>query len=140
METTRPTRRVSSPTVVVVVVVVVAIALVYSWVASGLRPFSHPMAVAVSIPLVLAGIAILRSRRRLDAARNAGEPVTRRGTRVWLVLIVALFAWELISYRLSPRVDHPTLSSIADAVMGTHPGRFAMFVAWLAAGSWLFRR
>jgi hypothetical protein len=135
MEATRRARRVSWP-----VVAVVAVALVYSWIASGLRPFTHPMAVMVSIPLVIAGIALLRSRRRLDAAAEAGEDVTRRGTSVWVVLVAVLLAWELISYRLSPRVDHPTLSSIADAFMEVRPRRFALFVAWLAFGYWLFRR
>jgi uncharacterized membrane protein YfcA len=134
MQTTRRARRVTWP-----VVAVVAVALVYSWIASGLRAFTHPEAVAVSIPLIIAGIALLRSRRRLDAEK-ADDTVTRRGTWVWVTLFGVLLVWELISYRLSPRVDHPTLSSIADAVMSTHPGRFVMFAAWLAAGYWLFRR
>jgi hypothetical protein len=135
METTRRARRVSWP-----VVVVIAAALGYSWVASGLRAFTHPMAVAVSIPLVLAGIALIRSSRRLDAAAATGDAAPRRGTSVWVTLIVLLLAWELISFRLSPRADHPTLSSIADTAMSTHPGRFIMFVAWLASGYWLFKR
>jgi hypothetical protein len=135
METTQRARSVSWPAVVVV-----AVALGYSWIASGLRPFTHPMAVMVSVPLVISGIALLRSRRRLDAARDAGETVVRRGTYVWVILIALLLGWELISYRMSPRVDHPTLSSIADAFMEVRPRRFALFVAWLACGYWLFRR
>lgn len=135
METTRRARRVSWP-----VVAVVAVALVYAWIASGLRAFTHPEAVAVSIPLVVAGVALLRARHRLDEEAESGEEVTRRGTWVWVTLVVALLAWELISYRLSPRIDHPTLSSIADAIMSTHPGRFALFAAWLGVGYWLFRR
>lgn len=133
METTRRARRVSWPAAVVV-----AAALVYSWFASGRRPFTHPQAVAVSIPLVIAGIALLRrpARRAGDAAASG----TRRGIWVWRGLLGAFLAWELVSFRLSPRVDHPTISSIADAAMSTHPGRFAMFVAWLAVGSWLFTR
>jgi hypothetical protein len=132
METTRSTSRLSWRAVVVV-----AAALVYSWFASGLRAFTHPEAVAVSIPLAIAGIALIRSQPR---ARGAGDRVNSRGTWVWVTLLALLLAWELISYRLSPRVDHPTLSSIADAAMSTHPGRFAVFSAWLAAGYWLFRR
>ena len=135
METTRRARRVSWP-----VVAVVAVALVYAWIASGLRAFTHPEAVAVSIALVVAGVALLRARHRLDEEAESGEEVTRRGTWVWVTLVVALLAWELISYRLSPRIDHPTLSSIADAIMSTHPGRFALFAAWLGVGYWLFRR
>jgi hypothetical protein len=122
------------------VVAVVAAALVYSWIASGLRPFTHPEAVAVSIPLVVAGIALLRSQRAIRTAPAAHEEVTRRGTWVWAALFVALVAWELISFRLSPRVDHPTLSSISDWVMSIHPGRFAVFAIWLGVGYWLFRR
>jgi hypothetical protein len=135
METTRRARRVSWP-----VVAVVAVALVYAWIASGLRAFTHPEAVAVSIPLVVAGVALLRARHRLDEEAESGEEVTRRRTWVWVTLVVALLAWELISYRLSPRIDHPTLSSIADAIMSTHSGRFALFAAWLGVGYWLFRR
>lgn len=135
MEATRPARRVSWPAVAVVVV-----ALVYSWIASGFRAFSHAEAVAVSIPLIVAGVALLRSRHRLDEAAETGAAVTRSGTWVWVTLLVAALGWELISFRLSPRIDHPTLSSIADAIMRTHPGRFAMFAAWLGLGYWLFRR
>jgi hypothetical protein len=119
---------------------VVVIALVYSWIASDLRSFTDPIAVMVAIPIVIAGIAVLRSRRRPDVAAAMGEPVTRRGTWVWVTLIALLLAWELISYGLSPRVDHPTLSSIADAIMEARPRRFVVFVAWLAFGYWLFRR
>jgi hypothetical protein len=128
VEATHRTRRVTWR-----VVAVVGGALAYSWIASGLRPFTHPEAVAVAIPLVVAGIAVLRVR--VDDGDAA-----RRGTWVWGALFAALVAWELVSYRLSPRIDHPTLSSIADWAMSTHPGRFAMFAAWLAVGSWLFRR
>jgi hypothetical protein len=135
METTHRARRVTWPAVAAVVV-----ALVYSWIASGLRAFTHPEAVAVSIPLIIAGVALLRARHRLDEDAKSGKPVTRRGTWVWVALVVVLLAWELISFRLSPRIDHPTLSSIADAIMSTHPGRFAMFAAWLGVGYWLFRR
>jgi hypothetical protein len=135
MTTARRTRRVSW-----LAVAGVAATLVYAWIASGLRPFTHPEAVAVSIPLVVSGVALLRSQRRLAGGADAPEVHTRRGAWVWAVLFIALVAWELISFRLSPRVDHPTLSSIADWVMSTHPGRFAVFAVWLGVGWWLFRR
>jgi hypothetical protein len=115
------------------IVAVLIGAFAYSWIASGLRPFTHPEAIAVAIPLAVGGIAVLRVRV------DAGD-TTRRGTWVWGALFAALVVWELASYRFSPRVDHPTLSSIADWAMSTHPGRFGMFAAWLAVGCWLFRR
>jgi hypothetical protein len=115
------------------VVAVLVGGLAYSWIASGLRPFTHPEEIAVAIPLAVAGIAVLRVRV------DAGD-APRGGTWDWGALFAALVGWELVSYRLSPRVDHPTLSSIADWAMSTHPGRFGMFAAWLAVGYWLFRR
>ena len=119
------------------VAAVVAGALAYSWIASGLRPFTHPEAVAVAIPIIVAGIATLRLGRH---ARDAAVPESRRGIWVWRGLLGVFLVWELISYRSSPRVDYPTASSIADAIMSTHPGRFAMFAVWLAVGYGMFRR
>jgi hypothetical protein len=119
------------------VVAVVAGALAYSWIASGLRPFTHPEAVAVGIPIIVAGIATLRSAFR---PRDAAVPESRRGIWVWRGLLGAFLVWELISYRSSPRVDYPTFSSITDTIMSTHPGRFAMFAVWLAIGYGIFRR
>jgi hypothetical protein len=132
VEATHPARRVSWR-----VATVVAAALAYSWIAAGLRPFTHPEAVAVAIPIIVAGIATLRSGAR---AGDAAVPESRRGIWVWRGLLGAFLVWELIAYRSSPRVDHPTVSSIADAVMSTHPGRFAMFAIWLAVGYRIFRR
>ena len=119
------------------VVAVVAAALVYSWIASGLRPFTHPEAVAVGIPIVAAGIATLRSALRTG---QTAAPESRRGVLVWRGLLAAFLIWELISYRSAPREDYPTFSSITDTIMSTHPGRFALFALWLAIGYGIFRR
>ena len=116
--------------------VVVAGALVYSWAASAWRPFTYPEEFAVAIPIAVGAIAVLRVPRR---AEDSAPRETRRGIWVWRLLLVAFLLWELFSYRMSPRVDYPTISSMADTVMSTHPGRFAMFAVWLAAGYGLFR-
>lgn len=118
-------------------VAVVAAALVYAWIASGLRPFTHPEAVAVGIPIIAAGIATLASA--LQAPVAAG-PESRRGVLVWRGLLAAFLIWELISYCSSPREDYPTFSSVTDTIMSTHPGRFALFAIWLAIGYGIFRR
>src|SRR2546429_512705 len=99
METTRQARRVTSPAAVAVV----AVALVYAWFASAFRPFTHPEAIAVGIPIVIAGIAVLRRPTR--RAGDKTETGTRRGIRVWRGLLGAFLAWELVSFRLSPRAD-----------------------------------
>jgi hypothetical protein len=119
------------------VVAVVAAALVYAWIASGLRPFTHPEAIAVGIPIIAAGVATLASALR---APVAAAPESRRGVLVWRGLLAAFLIWELISYRSSPREDFPTFSSITDTIMSTHPGRFALFAIWLAIGYGIFRR
>lgn len=119
------------------VVAVVAAALVYSWIASGLRPFTHPEAIAVGIPIIVAGVAMLLPGRR---AGQAAAPESRRGVLVWRGLLAAFLIWELISYRSAPREDFPTFSSITDTIMSTHPGRCALFAVWLAIGYGIFRR
>jgi hypothetical protein len=62
------------------------------------------------------------------------------GRAMWVTLFGLLTGWELLAYFLSPRHDHPTLSTVADNVMSTHPGRAATFALWLAFGSLLFVR
>jgi hypothetical protein len=111
----------------------VAVALAYSWIAGGLRPFTQPGNISVALPVVavLVLVCLRRPRGRgTDTAR-----IGRKTVIVWVGLLVALVAWELIAYRSSPRDDHPTLSSIADSIMSVHPGRAAMFLGWLAAGA-----
>jgi hypothetical protein len=132
VEATHPAPRVSWR-----VVAVVAAALVYSWIASSWRPFTHPEAIAVGIPIIAAGTATVRLARRAD---QPAAPESRRGVLVWRGLLAAFLIWELITYRSSPREDFPTFSSITDAIMSTHPGRFALFALWLAIGYGIFRR
>jgi hypothetical protein len=55
-------------------------------------------------------------------------------------LAAALGGWELASFLHHPRPAHPTLSSLANDVLGHHPARAAAMVAWLAIGTALARR
>jgi hypothetical protein len=59
---------------------------------------------------------------------------------VWFGLLVLATTWELSALFSSPRDDHPTLSSIGDDVMRTHPGRAVTFALWLVVGWLLFVR
>ncbi len=58
----------------------------------------------------------------------------RRAAAPWAVLFGLLAVFEVAAYLSSPRRDHPTLSSMADALMNTHPGRAAVFALWLLLG------
>ena len=115
---------------------VVVVALVYSWIAASFRPFTWPMYVATAIPII---VCLPATFRRMPAVRD--EPsAPRRGTAVWIGLVVLLVAWELLAYFSSPRHDHPTLSTIADNAMSSHPGRAVAFALWLVLGWLLFVR
>src|SRR5256886_10902184 len=94
------------------VVAVVAGALAYSWIASGWRPFTHPEAIAVGIPIIAAGIATVRLARRAPDAAVPGGP---QGGLGWRGLLAPVLIWGLISYPSSPPGDFPTFPSL------THP-------------------
>lgn len=108
----------------------------YAWVATGLRPFTLPSLVAT----VGAGLAAIAAGRRLPPAGPPVDREQRRGEPVWAGLAAATIVWELQSFLQHPRRDHPTLSSLTNDLLQTHPARALAMVAWLAAGVWLARR
>jgi hypothetical protein len=72
-------------------------------------------------------------------ARSAGEaapPVGRRGLP-WLAWLAAAGAWEVVSLL---HEDMPTLSDLADPLLGHPAARGAATVCWLWAGCWLVTR
>ncbi|HEX6596295.1 MAG TPA: hypothetical protein VF045_05135, partial [Acidimicrobiales bacterium] len=58
----------------------------------------------------------------------------------WTAVAAATALWQLAAYLQHPRTDHPTLSSLTNAVLDSHPARALAFVAWLAAAAALARR
>ena len=58
----------------------------------------------------------------------------------WGALVTAAAAWQLAAYLQHPRADHPTLSSLTNALLDSHPARAAAFVLWLLAAVELARR
>lgn len=110
----------------------------YSWLATGLRPFTIPIDAAVGAPaLLLLGFSWHRSRLGGVRADQRPRP-PRSSVIVWAALVGTLAAWELVAYTASPRQDHPTLSSIADDITSGHPARAVVFALWLGLGSHLF--
>ena len=106
----------------------------YAWWVTGQRPFTATATLAV-VGSGLATMAIGQTRRPQNDARPA-----LAGAIGWLVLLVALAGWQLLAYVQEPRSEHPTLSSLTNAVLDTHTGRALAFAAWLVAGFRLARR
>ena len=57
----------------------------------------------------------------------------------WLAIAVAITSWELLELFSQPRKSHPTLSSLTDSALSTHPTRFVGYLLWMAAGWFLIR-
>ena len=106
----------------------------YAWWATGLRPFTTASTAAV-LGAGLVAMAVGSRYRRVGGGR-----VDVRDKVVWASLLGALAAWQLAAYLQHPRSQHPTLSSLTNALLETHPLRAAAFVAWLVAAARLARR
>ena len=102
----------------------------YAWWAVGRPPFSAAAAAAVLVPGVAAAGVVGVARARRD--RPGRPPSAAAGVRRWAGLVALAAAWQLAAYLQHPRHDHPTLSSLANAMLESQAARTAAFVAWLA--------
>lgn len=111
-----------------------AVGVAYGWWAVSLPPFSAGAAGAVLAAGVMGVVAGTPIRRPAQAAR----PVPGWGR--WAVLAVMAMLWQLAAYVQHPREDHPTLSSLANALLGSQPARAVAFALWLLTAVHLARR
>ncbi len=115
-----------------------AVAACWSWFASGVRTFTRPAEVLTFIPAVLVLVLTLRPSARL----SPGLALARTPWRTvwpWVLAFAAIVGWELSELFSQPRQAHPTLSSITNDLLSTHPSRFLGFLGWLLLG-WLMVR
>jgi hypothetical protein len=125
-------------------ILAVAAVLVWSWFASGVRTFTRPAEVFTFVPalavLLLTLLPLRRARRsrRRDAAGSHPhyDPL---GVALWAGILVAVLGWEMFQLFSKPREHHPTISSLLNSLISTHPSRFAGYLLWLAAGFLLLR-
>jgi len=108
-------------------------------VVAGLRPFTDPENILVALPILAVVVLAARQGRSTSDPTNRSARA-RHGAVVWLGLVSAIAAWELIALFSSPRDDHPTMSSIADWIMSVRVGRTVLVIVWLALGVALARR
>jgi hypothetical protein len=119
-----------------------AAALGYSLIAATTTPFTLPADVltAVAIVALAAGVAVRWPwrPRRARARRESSSPsqsVSGHPYLPWCGLVFLLVAWELFNY-LAPgtRAEHPTFSSITDAIDRFYLLKTLLFLAWLYLG------
>ena len=111
-----------------------ALLMGYAWWAVSLPSFSGTATVAV---LFAGGAALAWGAVALPPRRTRGDG---RRAGPWVALAVAVGSWQLAAYLQHPRADHPTLSSLANALLDSQPARAAAFVLWIVAAAALGRR
>jgi hypothetical protein len=110
------------------------VGLAYAWWAVSLRPFSG-WATAVVLGTGVGAMVLGRARRQRERRRRHATVAWG-----WVALAAAAGVWQLAAYLQHPRDDHPTLSSLTDALLDSHPTRAVAFVVWAALAVELGRR
>jgi hypothetical protein len=111
----------------------------YSLVAASTTSFTLPADVLTGLAIL--GMAVLlavrwplrpRTFQRAGAAEGAGK--VGHPYLPWLALLIVFVAWELFNYLVhGTRADHPTFSSITDAIDRFYLLKALLFLGWLAA-------
>jgi hypothetical protein len=104
------------------------------------EPFTAGAEAVTALALVLVAAAAALRWRRAVAGPPLEPPSEPQGRWwPWIALATVVVAWELVSYFLGPRVDHPTVSSLYDSATRWRAVRGACFFAWLWLGAALVR-
>jgi uncharacterized iron-regulated membrane protein len=132
--------------------------IAYSLIAASTTPFTEPAnvltALAILVMVVLAFVwwplrtRAFRSVPAEPAPTTAAPGTAAPGTaapghpyRWWLVFVVVFAAWELFNYLVhGTRANHPTFSSITDAIDRFYLLKSLLFLAWMAACWVILRR
>jgi hypothetical protein len=125
-----------SPRRAVLLVVLVAYALF----AASTTAFTRSANIATAVPIVVVvvlAVALWPLRARpLTLGPAAGHP-----WRAWVCVFGAVVAWEVAEYAArGSRADHPTLSSMLDAVNRFYGLKVIVFFLWLYLGAAIVRR
>jgi hypothetical protein len=115
----------------------------YSWVMTGVHPFTTTSYVVIAVPSVAFVIAYVLlgglSRRRADVDayyRRHAESATLRSVTPWITLLVAAVLLEVIGLLLGGRSTNvPTLSTAIDHLLEQHWERSLISLTWLLAGA-----
>jgi hypothetical protein len=114
----------------------------YSAVVGGFGRYSWPATLAVLLP----GVAVLWISWRLPSRPGSDPgPIGTVGVVAWVSVFVGAAIWELITLLQQPSLstpsyDHPTLSTLTDPILASHPGRTIGLILWLSFGWFVLRR
>jgi len=114
--------------------VVIGLVMTYVLLAAACRPLTGPALAAVlvaGVPLCWLGVR--------HPPRHA-PPVGGRSAAVWLGLLALGVAVELGLWLGPDDLAHPTLSTLADPILNTYPGRVLGYSLWVGSGVWLVNR
>ena len=114
----------------------------YAAVAGGFQRYSWPATIAVVVP---ASVVLLVSWRGPLPGAPAPVRPSVRGSVLWATVFIILGLWELTMLLMQPTLKtdswaHPTLSTLMDPVLVSHPGRTISMCVWAALGWFLVRR
>jgi hypothetical protein len=123
--------------------VLLAGGVAYALIAASTTPFTLPADALTAAAIVGMAAAVcvrwpLRTRkvRAAAATPGPGHPYLP-----WVILGIVFVVWELFNYLVhGSRADHPTFSSITDAIDRTYTLKALMFLGWLAFGWVILRR
>jgi hypothetical protein len=130
-------------------VVLLVGAIGYSLIAASTTPFTLPADVLTGLAILGMAVAVavrwpLRTRKVRAATRleEGGQSDGRRGHPYlpWFGLFVVFLVWELFNYLVhGTRADHPTFSSITEAMDRFYFLKALLFLGWMA-GAWVIVR
>lgn len=122
--------------------VVLVAAVGYAILVGAFSRYSWPATIAV---VAVGCLAVAVGWQGPVRQRSAAGDLCPRGAGRWGMLLVAGGLWELAALLEQPSIDvsswgHPTISTLTDPVLASHPGRSLALAAWLALGGWLILR
>ncbi len=120
--------------------VLVVVLVAYALFAASTTAFTRSANIATAVPIVALVVLVVARwplrARPLELGPDAGHP-----WRAWVCVFFAVVVWEVAEYAArGSRADHPTLSSMLDAVNRFYGLKVVVFFLWLYLGAAIVRR
>jgi hypothetical protein len=113
----------------------------YALGAASTTPFTLPADVMVALPLAAMAVLVVVRWPRSTVGLRRSTVATGHPFLPWTILLAVFSGWELFNYVVpGSRADHPTLSSMTDAVDRSYLLKALLFTGWLALGWLIVRR